>query len=117
MGKPPLPEEQPTEVEIEPDCPEELPAHLLWIWQGFSILSRTRLVNDAGPQPILISEIANYCDLEGLISEEQRRELLHHTNILDTEWLKVTHARIEKRREEDKKKAEKEGRSKGRRRR
>lgn len=105
-GLPP-PQELPTEAEtVEPPM-DFLPEHLLWIWEAFSILSRTRMVNQTGPQPITILELDSYCGLEGIWTEDERRTLLHHITLLDIEWLKVSHANIEKAREEERKKAEK----------
>lgn len=111
-GLPPLEDPDVADAEIE-ETTDTLPPHLLWIWESFAILSRTRLVNEAGPQPITVIELDSYCSLEGYWSEAERRELLHHITILDIEWLKVTHAKISKSREEAKKAAEKEGKRKG----
>lgn len=108
-----LSDPEPTEAEPEDDeTTVGLPAHLLWIWESFAILSRTRLVNETGPQPITVLELSAFCSLEGYWSEEERRDLLHHITILDIEWLKVTHANISKAREEAKEKAEKEAKTK-----
>lgn len=104
------------EVVAEPEAEETivgLPAHLLWIWESFAILSRTRLVNETGPQPITVLELDSYCSLEGFWSEWERRELLHHITLLDIEWLKVTHANLNKSREDARKKAEKDAKNKG----
>lgn len=104
----PLPEPEPEEQSEE----DELHHSILWIWQAFAMLSRTRLVNEAGPQPITLSEISNYCFLEGIIDAAQRRDILYHVSILDIEWCKVTHERIANRREEDRKKAEQDAKRK-----
>ena len=102
----PLPAEEPDVDEAPED--ETLPDHLTWVWDAFAILSRTRMVNQTGPQPITILELDSYCGLEGIWSEEERRTLLHHITLLDIEWLKVSHANIAKAREEEKARMEKE---------
>lgn len=114
-GRAPVP--QTVEPELEEDSLDGLAPHLFWVWQAFTVLSRNRLVNQAGPQPIPLTEVSSYCFLEGIIDEEDRRDLLHFVTILDVEWCKVTYDRISKRREIEKKEAEKKARSnKGRRR-
>lgn len=110
-GLPPLEETDEADAVVE-ETDDILPPHLLWIWESFAILSRTRLVNEAGPQPITVIELDSFCSLEGYWTEWERRDLLHHITLLDIEWLKVTHANIGKMREETKKKAEKEGKQK-----
>lgn len=105
----------PAAPEPELEAPEngELPPHLLWVWQAFAVCSRTRMVNQAGPQPITLHDIAAYCMLEGIIDEEQRREVLHHLMLLDIEWCRTMYQRIEKGREEAKKKAEADAKKPG----
>lgn len=102
--QPPPPADDP-----EDETTDDLPAYLYWIWESFAILSRTRLVNEAGPQPITVQELHAYCLLEGRYDEEQRRELLHHITLLDIEWLRVTHAKIATNREKAREEAKKEG--------
>lgn len=113
-GLPPLEQPDDADAEVE-ETIDVLPAHLLWIWESFAILSRTRLVNEAGPQPITVLELDSFCSLEGYWTEWERRDLLHHITLLDIEWLKVTHANISKSREEARKKAEKDGKNKAKR--
>lgn len=108
-GLDPLPE-QTTEEEFE-----LLPIHLFWIWEAFTHLSRTRLVNQNGPQPIPISEIKYYCDLEAISDEESRSDLLFHITLLDIEWLKLRYKEIEKGHEKRQKEMEKKRNSRGRR--
>jgi hypothetical protein len=97
----------PVEETAEEEQTFFLPAHLDWIWSAFAILSRTRLVNEAGPQPITILEIDSYCTLECIWSEDERRNLLHHLTLLDIEWLRTSHENIRKAREDARKEAEK----------
>jgi hypothetical protein len=112
----PIPEDETPEEQPLEDI-DFLPDHLLWIWDAFAILSRTRLVNQTGPQPITLLELDTYCSLEGIWEEDERRTLLHHITLLDIEWLKVSHSNIAKAREEEKQKAERESKkaNKGRR--
>jgi hypothetical protein len=87
----------------------ELPSHLFWIWEAFASLSRTRLVNQAGPQPISPTDFLSHCIIIGIDQwESLRTELHHHVTLLDIEWLKDQYKRIEKTREEQKKEAEKD---------
>jgi hypothetical protein len=102
-------EPPPLTADPEDETTDDLPAYLYWIWESFAILSRTRLVNEAGPQPITVQELHAYCLVEGRYDEEQRRELLHHITILDIEWLKVTYAKIATNREKAKEEAKREG--------
>ncbi|MBS3648868.1 hypothetical protein KEU06_09640 [Pseudaminobacter sp. 19-2017] len=97
------------------DEQEFLPAHLHPIWTAFTVLSRSRNVNQIGPQPIQIGEVRHYCDLDGVIDEEDRRELLFHVMELDAEWMTRKYAEIETERDKLKKQAEKNG-TRGRRR-
>lgn len=92
-----------------------LPDHLSWVWEAFAMLSRTRLVNQAGPQPITVLELDAYCTLEGIWTETERRDLLHHVTQLDIYWLKDSHAKIAKSRDDAKKEAEKEAKKRNQR--
>lgn len=92
---------------------DSLPSHLFWIWEAFALLSRTRVVNQTGPQPILTSELLAYCQMERIVSEADRKDLLFHINNLDLVWLKDAHAKIEKRQEEAKKESEKKAKLRG----
>lgn len=104
----PLPEMETPQFEPEEEAPTDfLPSHLLWIWEAFAVLSRTRVVNQAGPQPILTSEVLAYCHMQRILSEYDQRDLLFHLTALDIVWLKDQFAKIEKRHEEAKKEAEK----------
>lgn len=110
-GLAPLPEnEEPVE---EDDTVGKLPPHLYWIWEAFTLLSRTRVVNQTGPQPIIPSEILAHCEIIGIHEwESLRNELYYLVNALDTEWMKRSHAQIHKSREDAKKEAEKQSRNK-----
>jgi hypothetical protein len=83
-------------------------AHLQWVWEAFARLSRTRLVNQAGPQPITVLELDAYCTLEGIWEETERRNLLHHITYLDIDWLKDQYKKINQSREETKREMERE---------
>lgn len=107
---PPEEEELPEEFETADD----LPSHLHWIWQAFAVLSRTRLVNQTGPQPITLLELASYCSFESIYDESERRELLHHVTLLDIEWLRDSHAKINAKHEEHKKEMEKKSKQRNR---
>lgn len=106
----------------EEEAPDEngavLPTHLHWIWEAFTSLSRTRIVNQTGPQPITPENVLAYCTLTGLDTWESLRvDLFFHITVLDIEWMKKSHASIHKSREDAKKEAEQKARKpRGRRR-
>lgn len=102
----------PPEEEPEVETADFVAEHLHWIWSAFASLSRTRLVNEAGPQPITILEIDAYCTFEGIWTEDERRTLLHHLTLLDIEYLKVTHENIRTAREKAKEQAERDAKNK-----
>jgi hypothetical protein len=85
-----------------------LPARLLWVTSAFVSLSRARIVNETGPQPMNISDIRSYCELTGIFNEEDRRDLLHFLTEMDIIYLRHAHSKIEKGREEAKRKAQAE---------
>lgn len=74
---------------------QHLPEHLLWIWEAFAALSRTRENNQTGPQPITFGEVAAYCALNSISSHDDIDDLLFFITELDIVWLKKTHAKIE----------------------
>lgn len=102
-----LPVEETEEIPEDEEAIEHLPSHLFWIWEAFATLSRTRVVNQTGPQPILPSEILSYCQLLRITDEFEHRDLLFHITDLDILWLKDQFAKMEKSRTEAKKEAEK----------
>lgn len=111
-GLAPLPEEV---SEDEPE--EELPPHLYWIWEAFASLSRTRIVSQAGPQPISPTDFLSYCIIHGIDTwESLRTELYFHVSLLDMEWLKDQYKKIENSREKAKKEAEENAKKRGKRR-
>ena len=99
---------------IEEETTDSLSPHLFWIWEAFATLSRTRVVNQAGPQPILPSEVLAYCQLLRIRSEQDHRDLLFHITDLDIVWLKDQFEKMEKQREAAKKEAEKKAKTKKR---
>lgn len=106
-GLPPL---DPAAVpDTEEDEQDFLPAHLHWIWSAFATLSRARLVNQAGPQPIPVSEVSAYCEIEGWLDAETRADLLFHITNLDGKWLEIRHAEIAKQMEKTRKDAANKG--------
>lgn len=76
-----------------------MPEHLAWITEAFSTLSRCRLVNESGPQPILVTEVLAYCTLMHCWREEDRTDLLFFVTKLDIVYLQRTYERI--RRDQD----------------
>ncbi|QIV65933.1 hypothetical protein Cp1R7AA1_211 [Mesorhizobium phage Cp1R7A-A1] len=62
-----------------------------------------------------MTEVRAYCDLEGLIDDEDRRDLLFFVNELDSEWLRRKYIEIEQAQEKHRKEMEKKGNRRGRR--
>lgn len=58
-----------------------------WIWRAFSVLAGRRVINEAGPQAIPMSEIVAYAEYEIILDEERKDMLLHFITLLDHEWL------------------------------
>lgn len=86
-------------LQIEEPKEEPFPQNLLWVWDAFCILSRCRLTNQTGPQPIQVSEVDAYCDLTGIEHPNDLDDLLFFVTELDIVWLKRTHAKIARERE------------------
>jgi hypothetical protein len=61
----------------------ELFSDLLWIWEGFMVLSSLRQVGMSGPQPLAMSDILSYAKYERIDDPEERVEFLHHVQKLD----------------------------------
>ena len=69
---------------------------LLWIWQAFAILSRSRRVDGmAGLQPISVLEIDAYARLRGIRGDDAE-ELLELVLAMDAELLKRVNERRER---------------------
>lgn len=73
-------------------------------------------MNEAGPMPISFADVKAFADLTGLIAEEDKRDLVFFMSEMDTVYLKRTHARIAKGREDAERKAKAEADRKRRRR-
>jgi hypothetical protein len=64
----------------------------------------------------LVTEVRAYCDLEGLIDDEDRRDLLFFMSELDSDWLRRKYIEIDQAQEKHRKEMEKKGnRNRGRR--
>lgn len=100
----------------EPDPTQALPERLYWLQHAMCVLSRTRLCNETGPQPILPTEMLAYCEMQGIAEEGDRQDLLFFLNELDVIYLKHTHEQIRKAREKEIEKAKRESAKGGRRR-
>ncbi len=61
----------------------DLYTDLLWIWEGFIILSSSRQIGMNGPQPILMSEISAYAQYAEISDLTDRDDFLHHVQKLD----------------------------------
>lgn len=56
---------------------------LVWIWEGFLVLTSSRQTGYASPQPIALSEILAYCEFASISDREDRDHFLHHVQLLD----------------------------------
>lgn len=81
---------------------EESTAHA---WEIFTVLNRTRITNETGPQPITIQEFASYCSLFDISDTGIVDDLLYYVTELDKAWLKVTHEKIQVEREKAREKS------------
>ena len=70
-----------------------------WVWEAFCALSRCRLTNQTGPQPIQMSEVAAYCGLASIERPDDIDDILFFVTELDLVWCKHTHEKIVRERE------------------
>ena len=59
-------------------------------------MSGRRYMNEAGPQPIPISEILAYAEFTRMTGETERSEFLHVVSVLDRMWLEDVRKQREK---------------------
>lgn len=60
---------------------------LIWVWEGFGVLSSSRQMGMNGPQPLILSEIIFYLDYIGIDSRDEREEFLHLVQFLDRVYI------------------------------
>lgn len=84
--------EDPADFPILNSKPDLFP-DLLWIWEGFMVLSTARQLGMSGPQPILLTEIHSYCEYERIYDDDARDDFLHHVQKLDLVFLADFRAR------------------------
>lgn len=65
----------------------ELFPDLLWIWEGFMVLSVARQVGMSSPQPITMTDIQSFADYQGIWDPADRDDFLHHVQHLDMVFL------------------------------
>lgn len=73
-----------------------LPAYARGMWSAFTTLSKQRTINEAGPQPIRMSEIKAYAEYYGLTAPSERRFLSMVVTELDAVYLEHHHKAREK---------------------
>ena len=56
-------------------------------WTAFQTLSRRRLINESGPQPIQVSELVAYADLMHITDLDDREDLLRLVGSMDQVFL------------------------------
>jgi hypothetical protein len=59
----------------------------MWLWQAFEVLSARRNYNQAGPQPIALSEMLAYGTFSGFDSEWRLEALVRVISALDAIYL------------------------------
>lgn len=89
----------PTATDAGPEEQSTPSRHVAWVWDAFTFLSRARLVNDSGPQPITVEAIRAYTDLMTIDDPDDKVDLMFFLQAMDIEWCRVTHDRISKARE------------------
>jgi len=81
-----------------------------YVYEAFFIISSGRQYNEAGPQPLLLTEIFSYLNDKGITDREERDEVLHYLRVLDAKYLDLSHQKIKKSRDRAMKKSESKGR-------
>ena len=61
----------------------EIFADLVWIWEGFMVLTCARQTGYSSLQPIPISEVLAYCQYAGISDPDDREHFMHHVQKLD----------------------------------
>lgn len=68
-------------------------------WLIFSLLARCRGHTEAGPTPIVYSEIIAYMNEEDILDPEERKDIIFFVKNLDSDYISIindmTNARIE----------------------
>lgn len=85
-------------VEFTPDIPRLKTSETLFYWEGFSFLSRTRQYSEAGPQPIVLRELACYLDEHGIRHPDQRWEAIENIKFIDDLYLDLLARRAKRER-------------------
>lgn len=81
-------------------------------WRAWEVLTKKRLINQSGPQPIMIAEVLAYANLARIEDPDDREDLMYFIGELDSIWLSHEYAR---RAAEERKAAQKARRKRGRR--
>lgn len=58
-----------------------------WYFDAFFKLSRSRQIGFGTPQPITISEIRNYLDIEEVTDPDERKQFIDYIQALDSRYL------------------------------
>jgi len=56
-------------------------------WKSFVVLSASRVITQAGPCGIPLSEILAWCDMRGVVDREAREDYVFLVGQLDAEFL------------------------------
>lgn len=72
-----------------PDFEEqpELPYHLEWIWSAYVDLGQARTSSGFGVNPLAVSEIVAWLDLQGLTDTQARQEAYQLIRRLDARYM------------------------------
>lgn len=81
-----------------------------WIWEAFWYLSRRRLVLDAGPQHIQVSEMVAYASARGITVVSDVDDFLRFIDMMDLIWME--HVQGKRKEAADKARIEAERRAK-----
>lgn len=85
---------------------------VIWIWNAFRLMSRSRGNDFGSPRPLdVITCVSNYCSLMQIKTEEERDDLIALITVLDDEWLTYQSGEREKRKEADERKAKSSAKS------
>lgn len=74
------------------DQPELHPT-LVWVWEAYIALDRSRQFGFNGPQPIMLSDIEAYCRLHSI---EDRSDLIRYIQLMDGEYISQAREKLKK---------------------
>lgn len=72
---------------LRPEAKPQLFPDLVWIWEGYTMLSSSRQWGMSAPQPISLREMLSYLDFQGIDDLDERSEFIHLCLFLDRRFM------------------------------